>query len=317
MGLAPNTSSSGICSSWWTLTFLTVPSTHTAIFLLSYRAITVLWASIKTKYSSSGVGGVSEISCLGRKGLNWTRAIRRSTLSSSEPWKHFFKCILLNFLFRGWSEGGPGWQRLNELTFTPQHSGTQTPAAGTAYQHGAWAAGAAPQGWLREPIPSFPTNKHTNIYPFWIWFNLNQCHRTRLILPLASSALPVAAPPAPAPSSLTGTWLEILRPYRLPRLPVFQTKDTFNTSRSLLLAALVIALEGTILKMENRAVQSRCPTATPRLGRPTNDRPGPPRPANDRQPKLQDRVQIPSYQSFWLLNQLNRYIRAEARPTSY
>lgn len=116
--------------------------------------------------------------------------------------------------------------------------------------------------------------------------------------------------------SLTGPRLEIRHRCRLSRVPISQTKETFNISHYLLLATPVIALKGEILKMEAGAVQFRCPTATPGLGRPTNETPGPARAANDHQPKLQDRVRIPSYQSFWLLNQLSRYIRAEARPTS-
>lgn len=71
-----------------------------------------------------------------------------------------------------------------------------------------------------------------------------------------------------------GTWLEILHRQRLSRVPVFQTKESFNISHHLLLATLETALKGKILKMENRAVQFRCPTATRGLGRPTNDLPG-------------------------------------------
>lgn len=62
----------------------------------------------------------------------------------------------------------------------------------------------SPQGWLWEPIPSFLKNKHKNMYQFYIWYNLNQFHWINLILLLISSALPVAPPPAWAPSPSWG-----------------------------------------------------------------------------------------------------------------
>lgn len=120
-----------------------------------------------------------------------------------------------------------------------------------------------------------------------------------------------------SPLSLMGTWLQILHHYFLLRVPVFQTGDSFNISHYLLLATLATVLKGKILKMENRAIQFICLTATPRLAKPTNGTLGPVCAANDHQPKLQEGVWIPSYQSFWLLNQLNQYIKAEAQPTFY
>lgn len=61
----------------------------------------------------------------------------------------------------------------------------------------------------------------------------------------------------PKPLSLLGTWPCITNTF-----PVFQTKDSFQSLAYLLLATLAIALEGKMLKMESRAVQFRCPTAT-------------------------------------------------------
>lgn len=151
--------------------------------------------------------------------------------SSSESWKHFFNCILLNFLFRGWSEGGPCWQRLNELTFTFQHFGTQKPAAALHINAARGQQAQPPRVALRTDS-IFPNKQAHKYIPILNLIQLKSVPSKRFNSPARLFCLTCGSTSSPSPLSLMGTWLQILRRSQLSRVPIFTLLSPGNSGNS-------------------------------------------------------------------------------------
>lgn len=122
--------------------------------------------------------------------------------------------------------------------------------------------GAQPPRVALTIHPIFPNKQAHKCISTEISFNLNLIHWTNLTLMVFLSTLHGATPPGWGP--LVPWWDCYSRSCNTIGSPFFRLRIV------LILANLVIALEGNIFKMETRAMQIRLLTATPGLGRPTN-----------------------------------------------